>query len=100
MVQRELWLAMTRAPIRSRRDASKFENGRNNISSRVSRLGLRVVVVGRNGRVFDAADWPCSGTFWQEEQHNLLVEDNQTRKYSLADQRQRDALERTAWGPR
>lgn len=99
VVRQDLWLELTRRSIRTRRDASRFENGTDNLTVRVNRRGLKVVVAGRDGKIFDLDEWPRSGTFWQGEQENLLVEDNQTRKFRLGNDAERMILANSAWGP-
>ena len=59
---------------------------------------MRAVITGRDGVLYDPADWASSETFWQGEQANLLVADNQTEKYALGDPGSRQLLSRYAWG--
>lgn len=98
VVDRALWLSLTQRQICNKRDASRFENGHKSITRIVERKGLAAVVVGRDGEVFERQRWPNSGTFWQEKQGNLLVADNQTRKYDEADPEERETLTLAAWG--
>ncbi|HEX8559483.1 MAG TPA: hypothetical protein VF668_15380, partial [Pyrinomonadaceae bacterium] len=56
------------------------------------------LVVGRDGRGYEPAEWAESFTFRRGEQHNLLVSDNQTRYYEAADAATRRRLEESAWG--
>jgi hypothetical protein len=79
--------------------AYALESGRRSITRQASERGLSVVVVGRDGRVFEPSQWPTSGTFRSGEQENLLVADNQTRAYAQAPEAVRAALRRAAWGP-
>jgi hypothetical protein len=55
-------------------------------------------VVGRDGRAYDPTDWYRSHTFWEANQENLLIADNQTAEYEHGDQDTRTALSRYAWG--
>jgi hypothetical protein len=84
--------------VRVKRDAHRFEGGRNSITRQVRRMGLRTLVVGRDGAGYESPDWPCSGTFRQGAQENLLVADNRTEAFQRADARQREHLSRMAWG--
>lgn len=83
--------------IRKRRDAAKFENGRLGMTRQLMSMGLDPVVVGKNGRGYKPEEWPSSGTFWQGEQENLLVADNQTERYANASLDERRRLLVMAW---
>jgi hypothetical protein len=78
--------------------ALEFESGYRSMTRVVQRRGLQPVVVGADGRTFGADAWPASGTFRSGDQGNLLVHDNQTRRYQAADARERERLGRLAWG--
>ncbi|WBY07963.1 hypothetical protein PIB19_22430 [Sphingomonas sp. 7/4-4] len=97
MVREDVWRRVRRGRMISRRDASQFENGWRSITRQVTAMGLDVVVVGRDGRAYKQPEWPMSNTFWQGEQENLLVADNQTEKYAVADFPGRAALNALAW---
>jgi hypothetical protein len=56
------------------------------------------LVVGRDGKAYKKEDWNKSNTFWQDNQENLLISDNQTNKYSRAYSKERMALSLLAWG--
>ena len=75
-----------------------FESGHQSITNQIAAIGLRSVIVGHTGRVYERDEWPSSATFWQSEQQNLLVADNQTERYANADSDCRAALSRRAWG--
>ncbi len=55
-------------------------------------------MAGRDGGVFACPDWPKSFTFWQGEQDNLLIGDNQTLAYRDGDTVTRRVLSGYAWG--
>jgi hypothetical protein len=78
--------------------AYRFESGRDSLTNQVLRLGLRVVVVGRDGAAYEPEDWHLSNTFWQSRQENLLVADNQTQAYMAADAAGRRRFAEYAWG--
>ncbi len=82
-----------------KRAAYLFENGKNSLTRRIERMGLEVMVVGKDGRAYPKADWPSSRAFRMGTQENLLVADNQTRLYDLADPATRERLSKLAWGP-
>jgi hypothetical protein len=84
--------------IRTKLAAWRFESGNDSLTNRVRRLGLRVLVVGRDGEGYDPERWHLSDTFRQSRQENLLVADNQTDDYEAADALQRGEVSRDAWG--
>ena len=84
--------------IRSRIDTARLENGRISITRQLRQMGLEALVVGKDGAAYRQPDWSRSATFWQLDQGNLLVADNQTEKYSLANPAERTRLSRMAWG--
>lgn len=85
-------------PIRLKISAYKFESGTNGLTSQVRSLGLRVLVVGRDGEGYEPERWHLSNTFWQAREQNLLVGDNQTTRYLAADSATRALWARLAWG--
>jgi hypothetical protein len=85
-------------PIRWKPQAWRLESGRGGITSQIDRMGLRAVVVGRDGIAYEQDDWYKGAIFWQGEQQNLLVADNQTDAYRYGDADRRILLSRLAWG--
>lgn len=98
LVRRELFLKVWPRFVLTKRGAYLFENGRNSFTKRVLQEGLEVLVVGRNGLGYPHKDWNRSGTFRQGEQENLLVADNQTRRYASAGGLIKKQLACAAWG--
>jgi hypothetical protein len=84
----------------SRREAYRLESGRSSLTRQVLDLGLRALVVDRDGVAYDHDRWDRSRTFWQGDQEGLLVADNQTRDYARGALRRRATLSRFAWGRR
>ena len=78
--------------------AYMLESGRNGITRQVEEMSLKPIVVGRDGRGYEKHEWDISNTFWHGEQENLLISDNQTRKYDSGDLIWRQKWERFAWG--
>jgi hypothetical protein len=79
--------------------AYALESGRASLTRQVQRLGLRTLVVDRDGVAYDPEDWPDSRTLWQGAQEGLLVADNQTRTYERGGDERRRVLSVFAWGP-
>jgi hypothetical protein len=79
-------------------DAYALEHGRQSITRQVQRMGLRTLVVDRQGAVYDHGHWNLSHTFWQGAQEGLLVADRRTLAYQRGDCARRRVLSAYAWG--
>jgi hypothetical protein len=99
MASRETLLALEHPAIDTKMRAYRLESGRSSITRQVQRLGLRALVVDRDGVAYSERDWPASVTLWQGAQQGLLVADNQTRLYGSGDADRRRLLATFAWGP-
>ena len=98
MISSEDWKKLKFSPVRSKMDALKFESGKNGLTRQILGFGKQVLVVGKDGIGYDMASWNRSGTFWQSEQENLLVADNQTSDYRDGSPERRRFLSFSAWG--
>jgi hypothetical protein len=98
LIDRDVWLRVCSDVPTDKGLAYRFESGRRGLTARLKAMGLRALVVGRDGRSYESSQWPESRTFWQGDQENLLVEDNQTRSYRDGDANVRRALSGFAWG--
>ncbi len=98
MVGRELMRQAARGRMLTKMDAYRFESGRRGLTAQVMQMGLEPVVVGADGECYSKHDWHLSNTFWQSRQENLLVADNQTRRYAHGPQEVRNVLSHIAWG--
>jgi hypothetical protein len=84
--------------IKMKFDAWRFESGKAALTKQIMRMNKRVLVVGKDGKGYEKEDWYRSNTFWQANQDNLLVADNQTNKYLNGDVGTQRQLNRFAWG--
>jgi hypothetical protein len=84
---------------RDKLDAFRLESGRRSITRQVQSMGLHAVIVGRDGSAYCEPEWDQSNTFWQGDQENLIIADNQTVAYRDADLDRRTILSQFAWGP-
>ena len=98
MIPRDVMLKIRFGRIRFKSDAYRFESGRQSLTRQVMGMDYRVLVVGKDGIGYEKEDWCRSKTFWQDDQQNLLIADNQTRQYSEGDAETRKRLSRFAWG--
>jgi len=76
----------------------RLESGKNSITNQIKKMGLNVIVVGKDGLGFEENEWHASNTFWTSTQSNLLIADNQTKRFEAADSETRSFLERFTWG--
>ncbi len=84
--------------IHTKLDAYRFESGKNGFTKQILNMGEKVIVVGKDGIGYEKENWHTSKTFWQSEQENLLVADNQTRDYQNGSAERRRNLRSLAWG--
>jgi len=75
-----------------------FESGYRSMTRQLRAQRLDSVVVGADGGLFEIKAWPTSGTFRAYGQNNLLVQDNQTRRYEQSISAEQSRLGRYAWG--
>ncbi len=100
MMEREVMVSLKRKPIKKKFAAYKLESGVNSLTAQVLAKGMEVVVVDRWGRSYKKGEWAQARIFWKENQQDLLISDNQTRKYDQADEKTRTWLSLLAWGNR
>lgn len=98
LMRRELMLALRVPTITSKDVALLFESGRRGLTSQVRRLGLAVLVVGRDGLAYSPERWPESHTYRLGDQTNLLVSDNRTEEWAAYPPGLKEASSVVAWG--
>ena len=98
LIDRALLLSLRTGDLGDKRGAYRLESGRRSMTAQLAARGHPPVVVGRDGRGYQWQDWPASETFCRAEQANLLVSDNQTRRYDTASEEQRAVMSALAWG--
>ena len=74
-----------------------LEHGRDGLSVRIEKLGLKLLVVDKAGRIYEKQDWEASQTFRTGTQENLMIADNQTLIYERASTLERVWLSDTCW---
>lgn len=84
--------------LKEKMDAYTLESGRGGISRQIISMRKRLILVGKDGKFYDEKDWYKSNTFWQSNQENLLIADNQTRDYQYGTLERRRFLSTSAWG--
>jgi hypothetical protein len=99
MLERSTFARLRMRPLARKMDAYLLESGRASFTSQVWSMGLRTLVVARDGAFYDPPEWPAGRTLWQGDQQGLLVADNQTRSYANGSYDRRRLLSAFAWGP-
>lgn len=97
MISSDLMQRINYPMINSKSDALEFESGRNGLTMQVLLLNMKALVVAKDGIGYEMKSWNESKTFWQSEQENLLVADNQTRDYQFGNLERRGYLSCLAW---
>lgn len=100
LIEGALLRSLRAGRLRSKRATYDLESGRASLTRQIRARGLDPVVVDRHGTARRPSEWPSGAVFWQEDQHDLLVADNQTRSYAAATATQRRVLSAYAWGER
>jgi hypothetical protein len=99
LIPREVAVRIRLAAMRKKFDAYEFESGTRGLTRQILAMGKPLFVVGRDGKAYGMQEWQLSNTFWRRNQENLLVADNQTRKYDGSDAAARAVFSAYAWGP-
>jgi len=98
MLRRDLLLRVSPGSMQRKMDVYRFESGRRSLTRQIIKAGYTPLVVGKDGNAYEKEDWHRSLTFRQGDQNNLLVADNQTEAYAVADAQLKWRLSRMAWG--
>lgn len=98
MITRETMIKIQRGFILTKMHAYRLESGKNSITRQAEQMGLKCMVIDKNGIGYDKQEWNISNTFWRGMQENLLISDNQTRKYDADDSGWRCKWRQFAWG--
>jgi hypothetical protein len=97
MVDRAQFVSLYFPSFENKKDAYRFESGRRSLTRQYIARGLQPVVVDRNGKAYAVDQWKASGTFWIDNQVNLLIADNRTCDYAEGAPELRTYLEHIAW---
>lgn len=97
-INRELFCSLEYSDKDGKIFAYKFECGNNSMTRQVLSKGLECLIVDRNGISHKIGNWPKSNVFWQNNQENLLISDNQTRIYEDSDPQMKQFYSNLAWG--
>ncbi|MDQ6756637.1 MAG: hypothetical protein M3004_06845 [Bacteroidota bacterium] len=98
MIWKNIFLEIKYKPLTSKLRAYSFESGRNSITNQILKNNKNVLVVDKFGNKYEINSWYDSKTFWSFNQENLLIADNQTKKYLSASENKRRIYTLIAWG--
>jgi hypothetical protein len=98
MMKRELMLALKRGRLRTKMDTIRFESGKQGLTRQLESMGLKALVIGRDGLAYEKERWFESETYRTGTQSNLLVSDNRTEEYRGADSSGRRLMTKITWG--
>jgi hypothetical protein len=98
IIERQTFLETLPTSLATKQEAYLYESGPDSLTQKVLRRGEPVRIVGCNGQSYDIDQWPKSGTFRLGEQHNLLVQDNQTRLFQSLNEAEKRAFVEMTWG--
>ncbi|MDX6681938.1 MAG: hypothetical protein QOG94_1977 [Solirubrobacteraceae bacterium] len=98
LVERALLLSLRSGRARTKWATYELESGRRSITRQLIARGRPPVMVDRHGVARAPPDWHLGDVFCQSRQQDLIVGDNQTRRYASATRDQRALLSAQAWG--
>jgi hypothetical protein len=95
---KKIFISLTGDPISNKMEAYYFENGKDSLTAQVQKAGYDCIMIDKKGKPYSISEWPDSNIFWNKAQEDLLISDNQTRKYEDASLKEKILLTRIAWG--
>jgi len=99
LVDRETYLEVYGPAVRRDKDSCyQFESGPQSLTAHFLQSGRPVHVIGRDGMRYPPEDWAGSRTFRSGNQENLVVSDNQTRRFQRMGTRRRRRFAHDVWG--
>jgi len=96
-ISKNLFCSLSSMVVSNKMNAYFFENGKNSMTEQVLKQGYECLLIDNKGTSYSIEEWPLSKTFWIAEQENLLISDNQTRKYDIAEPNEKALLKKIAW---
>ena len=97
-IRRTLFCSLKGRFPKNKLEAYFFENGRKSMTRQILDKGLECLVIDKLGNVHKPGDWKNAHIFWNGKQEQLLLSDNQTRKYDIADDKGKVQMQLDAWG--
>lgn len=97
-INRELFCSLKYRDRPGKINAYSFENGRNSMTNQLKKRGLEFLIIDKVGNSYSRKQWIFCDVFWQKNQQDLIISDNQTRMYSESSPIQKLFLQNLAWG--
>jgi hypothetical protein len=98
MIQRKLFQQLAGRALRDKLAAYQFESGRKSLTNGVTGMGYLAVVIDKSGEIHLITACKKRPIFWNGNQEDLLISDNQTTLYQEADVESRKLFRKLAWG--
>ena len=99
LVDRATYLKVYGSDVRRDKDSCYlFESGPQSLTAHFLQFDRPVHVIGRDGVLYPPEDWASSYTFRSGNQENLVVSDNQTRRFQRMGTRRRRRFAHDIWG--
>lgn len=98
IVKRIDYLSVKAEQINTKFRSYLYESGKNSLTNQFLKKGLAVLLIDKYGKTYQINEWKSSNTFWNSEQENLLVSDNQTTVYQMATPDEKERMRKLAWG--
>lgn len=95
---KKIWGSLVNAIVTNKMQAYYFENGKRSLTMQIIALGYRCLIIDKFGKAYEIQDWPKTNIFWKGNQENLLISDNQTKKFDVATDIEKKLLRKIAWG--
>jgi hypothetical protein len=97
MIERARFLSLHMPSFAKKSGAYRFESGRRSMTKQIMAQGLKPVVVGRDGTIYDIQEWKAASTYWVGQQANLIAADRRTNQYANGSRDRRTRLQDYAW---
>lgn len=96
-INRKLFLSIKYKVPSTKFDAYRIESGRNSITQQLLRSGHKIILMDKFGSTYETQQWISSKIFWNANQENLLIADNQTDLYTNSSVENKSRLQKLAW---
>ena len=96
-ISRKIFRSLEKVSVENKMQAYYFENGKSSLTMQILALGYKCLIIDKFGKSYDIPEWHKSNIFWTGNQDNLLISDNQTKKYDNSTENEKKLLRTIAW---
>ena len=97
LIRKDTFLFIKKPAMKSKMDAYSFESGRNSLTNQLLKRRLKTLLIDKDGNTYEPHEWNLSKIFWNANQENLIISDNQTRIYDSASSEKKTIMTLSAW---